>query len=138
MADHDHRGPGSDHTASAEALERLLTRVGPLMGRQERAEGAEPDPPFARLDPTFARALRKRLTGREGASLPAPRHQPTMPRRRRPAALWLGLAAALVALVALALGAVAVATVGLVTVVTTVLAVVVVAAVLVVRVRLGQ
>jgi len=135
MADHDHRGPGSDHTASAEALERLLTRVGPLMGRQERAEGAEPDPPFARLDPTFARALRKRLTGREGASLPAPRHQPTMPRQHRPAALWLGLAAALVAL---ALGAMAVATVGLVTVATTVLAVVVVAAVLVVRVRLGQ
>ncbi len=135
MADHDHKGPGSDHTSSAEVLERLLTRVGPLMGRQERAEGAEPDPPFARLDPTFERALRKRLTGREGASLPAPRHQPTMPRRRRPAALWLGLAAALVAL---ALGTVAVTSVGLVTVVTTVLAIVVVAAVLVVRVRLGQ
>jgi len=41
---------------SDEALARLLAEVGPLLGRQERAEAPEPDPPFARPDPAFERA----------------------------------------------------------------------------------
>jgi hypothetical protein len=99
-------------TRSDEALAGLFAELGPLLGRRERAEAAEPDPPFARPDPAFARALRARLTGEEQAAASPAGGRARGPRRRRPrAVIWLGVAAAL--LVVLALGAVAVTGIGL-------------------------
>jgi hypothetical protein len=147
MADQGRRW--HEETASEEALARTLAAVGPLMGRQERAEAAEPEPAFAQPDPAFARALRARLTGEEPATLNAVaarrlhapaedgahRARPVWTRWRGRRIVWVGTAAAVLAA---ALIVVALVAVGPTTTVPAVLAALAIAVVIAVRSRLGQ
>ena len=149
MGDEGPQGQGD--VSTEESLERLLTRLGPLMGRQERAEGEESDPPFAQPDPAFERALRDRLTG-AGTAAPDPmdaRIRPTIqgyrpgrrpvrrhrPRRGGRPLVRGGLAAAV--LIAVALIAVLAVALGAIVVVATALVAVALAVVVAVRARRG-
>ena len=131
--------PRRPDLSSDEALDRLLRRVGPLLRWQEHEETGAPEEGVPQLDPAFERRLRARLMS-GGAPRPTrgPRRSARGPRRsaRGRALLWVGLAAA--ALAVMILAAVAVVEVGVIAALTTALVLVAVAVVLVVRARLGQ
>ncbi len=131
--------PQRSDLSSDEALDRLLWRLGPLLRWQEHEETPVPEEGVPQPDPAFERRLRARLisTGTTGPTR-GPRRSARGPRRsaRGRAILWVGLAAA--ALAVMILAAVAVVEVGVIAASTAALALVVLAVVLVVRARLGQ
>ncbi len=131
--------PRQPDMSSDEALDRLLRRLGPLLRWQDHEDTGAPEEGVPEPDPAFERRLRARLMSGDA---PRPTHGPRRSARglRRSARgrtlLWVGLAAA--ALAVMILAAVAVVEVGVIAALTTALALVAVAAVLVVRARLGQ
>ena len=124
--------PPRPDLSSDEALDRLLRRVGPLLRWQDYEDTGAPEEGDPQPDPAFERHLRARLMAGEDT---APARGPRRSVRGR-ALLWVGLAAA--ALAVMILAAVAVVAVGVIAAITTALALVAVAVVLVVRARLGQ
>ncbi len=124
--------PPRPDLSSDEALDRLLRRVGPLLRWQDYEDTGAPEEGDPQPDPAFERRLRARLMVEEDT---APASGPRRSVRGR-ALLWVGLAAA--ALAVMILAAVAVVEVGVIAAITTALALVAVAVVLVVRARLGQ
>ncbi len=152
--------PPRPDLSSDEALDRLLRRVGPLLRWQDYEDTGAPEEGDPQPDPAFERHLRARLMAGEDTGAPEegdPQPDPAFerhlrarlmagedtapargPRRsvRGRALLWVGLAAA--ALAVMILAAVAVVEVGVIAAITTALALVAVAVVLVVRARLGQ
>ena len=117
---------------SDEALDRLLRRLGPLLRWQEHEDTGTPEEERPQPDPAFERRLRARLIS---AGTTGPTRDPRRSARGR-AVLWVGLAAA--ALAVMILAAVAVVEVGVLTALAAVVALVAVSVVLVVRARLGQ
>ncbi len=124
--------PQRSDLSSDEALDRLLWRLGPLLRWQEHEETPVPEEGVPEPDPAFERRLRARLIS---AGTTGPTRGPRRSARGR-AVLWVGLAAA--ALAVMILAAVAVVEVGVIAASTAALALVVLAVVLVVRARLGQ
>ncbi len=130
MADQERRRRAARRSDAEVAW--LLAELGPLLRRQARAAAAEPDPPFARPDPTFERTLRARLVGEAVAETVEMRQvadRARGPRRAHRAGhvaravVWCGVAAAL--LVVVALVAVSVVALGVVVVALVILAIVV-------------
>jgi len=125
--------------SSDKALDQLLRQLGPLLRWQDHEATPAPEEGVPQPDPAFERRLRARLIS-GGATRPTRglRRSARGPRRsaRGRAVLWVGLAAA--ALAVMILAAVAVMEVGVIAALTTALALVAVAVVLVVRARLGQ
>ncbi len=137
--DEQPRRPQQPNLSSDAALDRLLRRLGPLLRWQEHEDTGAPEEGVPELDPAFERRLRARLiSGDTTRPTRGPRRSARGSRRsaRGRAVLWVGLAAA--ALAVMILASVAVVEVGVVAALTTALALVAVAVVLVVRARLGQ